>query len=154
MTHAMPTDTELAIVERFLAAYRARDVEAMVNACSESAEFHYIPFEIWGKQRVLRGDGKVRSIGKVLWTGLIESFPDLSNEVTSIHADGAGHVAAEVMIRGTQAKVWGSIDNRGRSFAVPHLFLFRLGQAGAIEAVSAYWDSADMYRQLGRIEVD
>jgi hypothetical protein len=28
----------------------------------------------------------------VLWTGLIESFPDLTNEVTSIHADDAGNV--------------------------------------------------------------
>jgi hypothetical protein len=88
----MTTSTAVKVVETFFDAYRARDVEAMVRACSECADFHYVPFEIWGKQRVLRGDGKVRSIGKVLWTGLIESFPDLTNEVTSIHADDAGNV--------------------------------------------------------------
>jgi steroid delta-isomerase-like uncharacterized protein len=141
-------------VKAFFDAYRARDVEAMVGACSEGAEFHYVPFEVWGKQRVLRGDGRVRGVGKVLWTGLIESFPDLTNEVTSIHADDAGRVAAEVTVRGTQAKVWGSIGGRGKAFSVPHLFLFRVGDGGLIDEVSAYWDGADMHRQLGRIEID
>jgi hypothetical protein len=77
-----------------------------------------VPSRSGGKQRVLRGDGKVRSIGKVLWTGLIESFPGLTNEVTSIHADDAGNVAAEMTIAGTQAKVWGAIGCRGKRFAV------------------------------------
>ncbi len=142
------------LVLRFFDAYRARDVEGMVNACSERAGFRYVPFEIWGKQRVVRGDGKVRSVGKVLWTGLIESFPDLSNEVTSIYADDGGNVAAEVTIRGTQAKVWGTIESRGRALALPHLFRFRVGDDGLIDEVSAYWDGAEMNRQLGRVEID
>jgi hypothetical protein len=150
MTHS----AAVQVVLRFFEAYRSHDVEAMVDACSERADFHYAPFEMWGKQRVLRGHGKVYGIGKVLWTGLIESFPDLSNDVTSIHADDSGGVAAEVTIRGTQAKVWGALDNRGRSFAVPHLFRFRVGAEGLIEEVSAYWDGADMNRQLGRVEID
>lgn len=141
-------------IEAFFDAYRARDIEAMVDACSECAGFHYVPYEIWGKQRVLRGDGKVRAIGKVLWTGLLESFPDLTNEVTSIHADDAGNVAAEVTIRGTQAKVWGTIDNRGKQFAVPHLFLFHVDEEGLIDDIRAYWDGAEMNRQLGRVEID
>jgi predicted ester cyclase len=126
----------------------------MVRVCSDCADFHYVPFEIWGKQRVLRGDGKVRSIGRVLWTGLIESFPDLTNEVTSIQADPDGNVAVEVTIRGTQAKVWGAIANQGKAFAVPHLFMFRVGASGLIDRISAYWDGADFNRQLGRVEID
>jgi steroid delta-isomerase-like uncharacterized protein len=141
-------------VEAFFDAYRSRDVERMVDACSERADFHYVPFEIWGKQRVLRGDGKVRDVGKVLWTGLIESFPDLTNEVTSIHADDTGQVVAEVTIRGTQARTWGTIGNRGGAFAVRHLFLFRVDGTGLIDEIRAYWDGADMYRQLGRVEID
>jgi len=149
------TSTVAAKVARtFFDAYRARDIEAMVAACSEGAELHYVPFEMWGKQRVVRGDGKVRGIGKVLWTGLVESFPDLTNDVTSVHADDAGNVAAEVTIRGTQAKVWGTIDNRGRSFAVRHLFVLRVGDQGLIDAVTAYWDGAELNRQLGRVEID
>jgi steroid delta-isomerase-like uncharacterized protein len=150
----MRSRTDVDLVRAFFDAYRCHDVEAMVDACSEQADFHYVPLEMWGKQRVLRGDGKVRSIGKVLWTGLIHSFPDLTNEITSIHADEAGNVAAEVTIRGTQAKVWGAIDSVGKAFALPHLFLFRVGEGGQIEEVRAYWDSADMNRQLGRVEID
>ena len=141
------------IVTAFFDAYRARDVEAMVGSCSDRAEFHYVPFEIWGKQRVLRGDGSVRGSGKVLWTGLIDAFPDLTNEVTSVHSDAEGNVAVEVVISGTQARVWGSIANRGRRFSLPHLFVMRVRDT-QIESISAYWDGAEMNRQLGRVEID
>lgn len=148
------SDAAARIAKTFFDAYRAHDVESMVAACSDHAAFHYVPFEVWGKQRVLRGDGKVRGIGKVLWTGLIESFPDLTNEVTSLVADDEGNVAVEVTLRGTQARVWGTIDNKGKAFAVPHLFVLRVGPQGLIDSVSAYWDGADLNRQLGRIEID
>jgi ketosteroid isomerase-like protein len=141
------------IVEAFFDAYRAHDVEAMVSACSERAEIHYVPFEQWGKQRVLRGDGRVRGIGKVLWTGLIDAFPDLTNQITSVHGDDDGNVAAEVLISGTQAKVWGPIAPAGKRFSVPHLFVMRVRE-GEIDSISAYWDGADLNRQLGRIEID
>ncbi|HVZ71425.1 MAG TPA: nuclear transport factor 2 family protein [Polyangia bacterium] len=150
----MTSAKAIEVVAAFFDAYRARDVEAMVQACADGADLHYVPFEVWGKQRVLRGDGKVRGIGKVLWTGLIDSFPDLTNEVTAIHADDAGNVAAEVTIKGTQAKVWGAIDDRGRSFALRHLFVLRVGDTALIEAISAYWDGAELCRQLGRVEID
>ena len=150
----MASSSACDVVRRFFDAYREHDVEAMVSACSECAEVHYVPFELWGKQRVLRGDGMVRSIGKVLWTGLIESFPDLSNEVTSLHADASGNVAAEVLIRGTQAKVWGPIASQGRAFVVPHLFVLKVGEAGLIDSISAYWDGAELQRQLGRMQID
>lgn len=150
----MASSNATKVVEAFFDAYRARDVEAMVNACSDNADFHYVPFEVLGKQRMLRGDGKVRSIGKVLWTGLIECFPDLTNQVMSIHGDAIGNVAAEVTIGGTQAKARGTVAAQGKRFAVPHLFLFRVNEAGLIDMISAYWDSAEMYQQLGRIEVD
>ncbi len=40
----------------------------MVDICADNADFHYIHFELWGRQRVIRGDGKVRTIAKVIWT--------------------------------------------------------------------------------------
>jgi steroid delta-isomerase-like uncharacterized protein len=144
----------VAQVERFFDAYRARDVEDMVDLCDDMAEFHYVPFEAWGKQRVVRGDGKVRTIGKVLWTGLIDAFPDLGNDVTSISADSDGNVVAEVVISGTQSKDWGSIGMQGKHFDLPHLFLLHVNGDGLIDRITAYWDSAHFHQQLGRIEID
>jgi hypothetical protein len=63
-----PTD----VVTDFFDAYRRRDVEAMADLCTDNADFSYSPFEVWAKQRVMRGDGKVRTIGKVIWSGLIQ----------------------------------------------------------------------------------
>ncbi len=146
--------TAVEVVTAFFDAYRARDVERMVELCSDNADFHYVPFEVWGRQRVIRGDGKVRTIGKAIWTTLIDAFPDLTNEVTYITSDGEGNAAAEVVISGTQAKPYGTLANQGLHYDLPHVFLFRVGKDGLIEEITAYWDSADWYRQLGRLEVD
>ena len=146
--------TAVEVVTAFFDAYRARDVERMVELCSDNADFHYVPFEVWGRQRVIRGDGKVRTIGKAIWTTLIDAFPDLTNEVTYITSDGEGNAAVEVVISGTQAKPYGTLANQGLHYDLPHVFLFRVGKDGLIEEITAYWDSADWYRQLGRLEVD
>jgi steroid delta-isomerase-like uncharacterized protein len=143
-----------AAVTAFFDAYRDHDVERMVDLCTENADFHYVPVEVSGRQRVIRGDGKVRTIGKVFWTALIDAFPDLTNSVTSIVHDEHGNAAAEVVIAGTQAKVFGTIGNRGLHYELPHVFLFRVDPDALIDEVTAYWDSADWYRQLGRMEVD
>lgn len=143
-----------ATVQQFFDAYRARDVETMVDLCEDTASFRYVPVEIWGRQRVIRGDGKVRTIGKVFWTGLIDSFPDLTNQVSSLSDDGSGTVAAEVTIGGTQAKDWGAFGNQGRRFELPHLFLLKVSPAGRIEHITSYFDNATMSRQLGWLEVD
>ena len=39
---------------------------------------------------MLRGNGTVGAVGKPLWTGLIASFPDLSNSVRSIASNDDG----------------------------------------------------------------
>ena len=150
----MVSPSAVEVITAFFEAYRAHDLERMVELCSDNADFHYIPFEVWGRQRVIRGDGKVRTIGKALWATLIDAFPDLTNQVTYITTDGEGNVAAEVVISGTQAKPYGTIANQGLHFDLPHVFLFRVGKNGLIEEVTAYWDNADFYHQLGRLEVD
>ena len=141
-------------VKAFFEAYRHHDVEGMVDLCRDNAEFSYVPVELWGRQRVVRGDGRVRTIGKVLWTGLIDAFPDLTNEVTSLTADGDGNVAAEVVMSGSQARDWGTIGNRRLHFALSHLFVFHVGDDGLIGRVAAYWDDARLREQLGTFEVD
>lgn len=148
------TRTATEVVQAFFDAYRRHDVEAMVECCTETATFDYVPFEAWGKQRVLRGDGKVRTVGKTIWTGLINAFPDITNEVRSISANERGEVVAEVVIGGTQALAWGTIPACGNRYDEPHLFLFTVTPEGLIDQITAYWDSAGMSRQLGQLEVD
>jgi steroid delta-isomerase-like uncharacterized protein len=145
-----PADT----VSEFFAAYRTRDVPAMADLCADNADFHYLPVEIWGKQRVVRGDGKVHGIGRVFWSGLITAFPDLSNEITSLGTAADGTVIAEVVLSGTQAGAWGVIGSKGQQFTLPHLFVLHVNADGLIDSITAYWDNASFYRQLGHAEVD
>jgi steroid delta-isomerase-like uncharacterized protein len=142
------------VVGEFFAVYSKRDVHAMADLCADNADFHYLPVEIWGKQRVVRGDGKVNGIGRVIWSGLIAAFPDLSNEVTSLSAAADGTVVAEVTLSGTQAAPWGAMGSKGQRFSLPHLFVLHVNADGLIDSISAYWDNASFYRQLGHAEVD
>lgn len=141
-------------VTEFFAAYRDHDVHAMADLCADNADFRYLPVEIWGKQRVVRGDGKVHGIGRAIWSGLITAFPDLTNEVTSLSTAADGTVVAEVTLSGTQAGAWGVIAGRGQRYALPHLFVLHVGADGLIDSITAYWDNASFCRQLGHAEVD
>jgi steroid delta-isomerase-like uncharacterized protein len=141
-------------VLHFFDAYRRHDVEAMVDVCADNANFRYVAAEVMRKQRVVRGDGKVRGVGKTWWSSLIDAFPDLTNDVRWVGINDDGNVAAEVTISGTQAKAFGTLENSGKHYDLPHLFLFHVNRDGLIDDIVAYWDTADWYRQLGRLECD
>ncbi|HEV2258692.1 MAG TPA: nuclear transport factor 2 family protein [Streptosporangiaceae bacterium] len=143
-----------AVVAEFFHRYLAHDVDGMTDLCSVNADFCYVPVERWGKQRVLRGDGKVRTVGKPLWSGLIASFPDLSLAVHTITSNDDGDVVAQVDVEGTQELPWGLIAPVGRHYLQPHLFIFHVGSELLIDSITAYWDDAAIARQLGHDEVD
>lgn len=147
-------ETAKAVVTAFFDAYRAQDTEGMVELCADSAGFRYVPFDVWAHQRVLHGDGKVVTVGKAIWTALIDAFPDLTNAVTSVRADHEGNVAVQAGIGGTQAKDFGVIACTGGHYDLPHLFLFHVSEAGLIDDVVAYWNNVHWKRQLGWLEVD
>ena len=153
MTHAA-TQAPEDVVSAFFDAYRERDLTAMSDLCARTAEFRYLPVEVWGKQRVIRGDGKVHTVGKAMWAGLMTAFPDLSNEVISLSSSPDGTVLAEVVLSGTQASAWAQFSNRGQSFSLPHLFVMHVNDGGLIDSITAYWDNASFSRQLGYLEVD
>ena len=116
------------VVTEFFDRYRAHDVEGMTDLCSINADFSYVPFEIWGKQRVLRGDGKVGTVGKTIWAGLINFFSDLSNTVHTLEANDDGDVVVEADIEGTQRLAWGFAAPARRRYREPHLFIFHLDE--------------------------
>ena len=147
-------ESAAAVVTEFFHRYRAHDVEGMTDLCSMNADFSYVPVELWGKQRVLRGDGKVRTVGKPLWSGLIASFPGLALAVHSITSNDEGDVVVQADIEGTQQLPWGLIAPAGRHYLEPHLFVFHVGPDLLIDSITAYWNDAGIARQLGHGEVD
>ncbi|MBX6166634.1 MAG: nuclear transport factor 2 family protein [Thermobispora bispora] len=142
------------VAARFFEAYQRHDVEAMTDMCTDNADFSYVPYEVWGKQRVLRGDGKVKTVGKTIWTGLLNSFPDLFNKVYSIDANDNGDVVVTCDIGGSQQIAWGFAEARGKKFSEPHLFIFHVDESGLIDKITAYWNAAGINRQLGHLEID
>jgi ketosteroid isomerase-like protein len=155
VTHQpMTAERAVAVVTEFFDRYRAQDVEGMTDLCTDNADFSYIPFEVWAKQRVFRGDGKVRTVGKVIWSGLINSFPNLGNVVHQIDGNDNGDVAVVVDITGTQQIAWAFIKPAGGSIVAPHLFILHVDQDGLIDSIRAYWDNAQVSRDLGHLEVD
>ena len=147
-------ESAAGVVIEFFDRYRAHDVDGMIDLCSMNADMSYVPVELWGKQRVLRGDGKVRTIGKPLWAGLIASFPHLSNTVRTVTSNDEGEVVAQVDIEGTQQLAWGLIAPAGKHYLEPHLFVFRVGPDLLIDSITAYWNQASIDQQLGHNEVD
>src|ERR1700733_12327928 len=105
-TQTRTAESAAGVVTEFFDRYRAHDVNGMTDLCSINADFSYVPVEMWGKQRVLRGGGKGGWCGKPLWTGLIAAFPDLTNTVHTVAANDDGDVVAEVDIGGTQQLAW------------------------------------------------
>jgi steroid delta-isomerase-like uncharacterized protein len=131
-----------AIARSFFAAYNAHHVNEMLAACSEDAQLRYVPM---GNQ----GEGKVRDVGKTIWSGLIDAFPDLTVTAQAVFTDGR-NVAAEVIIGGTQQKDFLQIRNQGKHYELPHAFLLALTENGRIAHITAYWDNASFYLQLGK----
>ncbi len=110
---------------------------------------------MWGKQRVIRGDGKVHTVGKALWAGLMTAFPTFPTRSSRLSSSPDGTVLAEVVLSGTQASAWAQLSNRGQSFSLPHLFVLHVNDGGLIDAIlAAYWDNASFSRQLGHLEVN
>jgi steroid delta-isomerase-like uncharacterized protein len=134
------------VARRFFAAYNHHDVNKMLAECSDDAQLRYVPM---GSQ----GTGKVYEVGKALWSGLIDAFPDLTVTVPTIFGDDH-NVAAEVVIEGTQQKDFLGIPNRGRHYELPHAFLLHVDERGLITSITAYWDNASFYTQLGKTTLD
>ena len=116
--------TPVEVVTVFFDAYRRRDVEAMTDLCTENADFSYIPFEVWAKQRVMRGDGKVRS---VLVLGQV--------------------VVAEVKIEGTQAADFLGVLNQEKHLDVDSAWRFTV-TGEEITGIDVYWCQNQLLRRL------
>jgi predicted ester cyclase len=121
--------TAIEIVHSFFTSYNAHDVNRMLSLCSDNAELRYVPMK---KQ----GEGRVRDVGKTIWSSLIDAFPDLRVTMNSLLGE-TYHVAAEVVIGGTQKKDFLNIPNQGKHYDLSHAFLLEINDRGLITRITA-----------------
>jgi ketosteroid isomerase-like protein len=122
-------------------AYQQRNVERMLASCDPDGEVHFLPLGDAGK-------GKIGELGKNLWTLLIDCFPDIDNTLDAAVAEEHHTVRCQVVIRGTQAKDFAGIENKGKHFDSDHIFVFKLNDEQKINSITVSWDHADFQRQL------
>jgi predicted ester cyclase len=126
----------------FMFAYQQRNVERMLSFCDANGDVHFQPF---GEQ----GRGKIGELGKVVWSSLIECFPDIDNTLDAAVAEEDSVVRCQVLIRGTQAKDFSDIPNKGLHFESDHIFIFHLNEQNKIDGIRVSWNHSDFRRQLG-----
>lgn len=126
----------------FMFAYQQRNVERMLSSCELDGEVNFIPMGDAGK-------GTIGELGKAIWSGLIDCFPDIDNTLDAAVAEDDNIVRCQVVIRGTQAKDFAGIQSKGQHFDSDHIFIFRLNEKNKITSIAVSWDHADFQKQLG-----
>lgn len=134
------------IAIQFFDRYRSQQVNDMVALFASEGTVEYVPFN---------GKGLVTEVGVSSWNGLIDAFPDLTNQVTTVRQNETHRVAfVDVVISGTQVKDAFGISNQGKHYDLRHLFVIEINDEGKILSMVAFWDNADWYRQLGKTTLD
>ncbi|MEZ0608543.1 ester cyclase [Fibrella sp. WM1] len=125
----------------FFTAYDDLDTARMIGLAAPDATVHFLPL---GEA----GLGTFWTFGKAVWDSLIDCFPDISNTVDQLVAEG-DTVTANVTISGTQAKEFLGIPSKGLRFGSDHVFVFTFNEADQIQSLTVNWDAASFARQLG-----
>ena len=126
---------------QFMFAYQQRNVERMLSFCEPEGLVHFQPL---GES----GTGKIGELGKAIWSGLMDAFPDIDNTLDAAVAEPGYAVRCQVVIRGTQEKDFADIPNKGKHFDSDHIFIFHFNEQNKIDSISISWDHADFKRQL------
>lgn len=144
----METSTQLQhdltmknVCVEFMFAYEQKNLEKMLSYCNPKGYVEFIPLGEAGK-------GKIGELGKAIWAGLIDCFPDINNTLDAAVAEAENSIRCQVVIRGTQVKDFADIKNEGKHFDSDHIFIFRLNDKNKIEHISISWDHEDFKKQL------
>jgi hypothetical protein len=125
--------------------YRNQDIDGMVAMFSQSATIEYVPLDLLASPEQLAING---------WRVLIDAFPDLTNEVKQIWQDPSENsIFVDVYIGGTQRKDAFGIVNQGKKYWLRHLFVLAMNDDLQITKMTAFWDSATWYQQLGKTQL-
>ena len=125
----------------FMFAYQQRNVEKMLSFCKPDGEVHFVSLGDSGR-------GKIGELGKAIWTGLIDAFPDMTNTLDAAIAESENSVRCQAVISGTQTKDFAGIENKGRRFDSDHIFIFHVNPDNVIDSIQIEWDHQDLQKQL------
>lgn len=128
----------------FFSAYQDMDVDRMLSLCSATGTIAFVPL---GPDYA----GKINEIGKGVWSGLMDAFPNLDNTVKEQQYDEANdEVSCKVVIFGKQEKEFAGLPAKGNEFDSEHIFIFRFDDAGKISNINISWDHDSFVKQLSR----
>lgn len=127
---------------QFMFAYQQKNIDRMLSHCNPDGDIYFVPLGDVGR-------GTIGELGKGLWTALIDCFPDIDNTVDLALAEDSETVRCQVVIRGTQAKDFADIPNKGLHFESDHIFIFHLDENNKIDDINIQWNHQDFKRQLG-----
>ena len=128
----------LQVAQRYFDAWNCRDADAIVASFADDGTYSD-PSAGQG----LRGEA-IASYAKGLWA----AFPDLSFETVSASDNGAGLVAAQWMMHGTNTGSMRGLPPTGRSVTVPGADFIQV-EGDRILSVQGYFDSRAVPEQLG-----
>src|SRR5690349_17581499 len=97
----------------FMFAYQQKNIDKMMSLCDPNGSVHFVSMGETGK-------GKIGELGKAIWSGLIDCFPDIDNTLDAAVAEDENTVRCQVVIRGTQAKDFADVPNKGLHFDSDH----------------------------------
>src|SRR5689334_7638952 len=126
----------------FMFAYQQKNLEKMLSFCDLNGIVEFKPL---GEA----GVGKIGELGRGIWGALLECFPDIDNTLDAAVAEDEHTVRCQVVIRGTQAKDFADIQNKGKHFDSDHIFIFHLNEDNKIDHISIEWNHSDFKKQLG-----
>lgn len=125
----------------FFSAYQDLEVDRMMSYFTPDATVDFQPLGEGGK-------GKVSELGKGIWMGLMDAFPDIDNTIDTMEIED-DTVVCKVSIYGTQAKEFAGIPSKGLRFENDHIFIFQFDDDDQIKAVSVNWNHESFSQQLG-----
>jgi hypothetical protein len=126
----------------FFSAYQDLDLDRMLSLCDHQGIVDFVPL----------GDavrGRIAELGKQLWGGLMECFPNLDNTVMhQLYNETDDTVTCTVNIFGTQKNDFAGIPSKGNDFESEHIFIFRFNSSGQITHIRIEWDHDSFVQQL------
>ncbi len=132
------------IVESFIEAVNAHDVDGALANMSDEATVAVLPLEI---------DGPAGTEGRAFLTQVFSAFPDVHFRIDRLFVTGDGTAAVECNMEGTQAGVFFGIINQEKHVDLDMAWRLVV-RDGRIESWQAFWCHNQLLRRLAVKRLD